>query len=68
MPQLLNDLIAEQEPKELGFGDIGGQLDIIEAPLTKLVDHEWLVVLKDDRIHWSTPFATSLLHRWGLPR
>jgi hypothetical protein len=45
LPQLLNELIAEQELTGLGVGDIGGQLDIIEAALTKLVDHEWRPIL-----------------------
>ena len=53
--QLLDDLIAEEELEELGFGDVGGQFDVIEAALTKLIDHIWLVVLEDDEIHQSAP-------------
>ena len=63
LPQLLDDLIAEEELKELGFGDVGGQFDVIEAALTKLIDHERLVVLEDDEIHRSAPGGTRFLHR-----
>jgi hypothetical protein len=53
--ELLDDLLAEEELKELGFSDVGGQFDIIEAALTKLIDHERLVVLEDNEIHRSAP-------------
>ena len=55
LSQLLNDLLTEKELKELGFGDVGGQFDVIETALTKLIDHERLVVLEDDEIHQSAP-------------
>jgi hypothetical protein len=51
--ELLDDLLAEEELKELGFGDVGGQLDVIEAALPKLIDHEGLVVLEDNEVHRS---------------
>jgi hypothetical protein len=63
LSQLLDDLISEEELEELGFGDVGGQFDVIEAALTKLIDHEWLVVLEDDEIHRSAPGGTRFLHR-----
>jgi len=53
--------------KELGFSDVGGQFDVIEAALTKLIDHERLVVFEDDEIHRSAPLGrTGLVHRSGL--
>ena len=49
--------------KELGFGDVGGQFDVIEAALPEFIDHEGLVVLEDDEIHQSAPGGTRFLHR-----
>src|SRR5271157_3490316 len=57
--QFLDDLLAEEELKELGFSDVGGQFDVIEAALTKLIDHERLVVFEDDEIHRSAPLGRS---------
>src|SRR5271157_3257667 len=64
--QFLDDLLAEEELKELGFSNVGGQFDVIEAALAKLIDHERLVVLEDDEIHWSAPGRAGLLRRWRL--
>jgi hypothetical protein len=61
--QPVHDLLAEEEVKELGFGDVRGQFDVIEATLAKLIDHPRLVVLDDDEIHGSAPGGTRLLHR-----
>ena len=41
--QPLTDLLAEEELKELGFGDVRGQFDVIEATLANLlITHGWL--------------------------
>ena len=53
--QLLDDVLAEKELEEAGFGDIGSELDVIEAAFTKFVDHKWLVIFKDNEVHGSTP-------------
>ena len=64
--QLVHDLLSEEELKELGFGDVRGQFDVIEATLAKLIDHPRLVVLEDDQIHESAPAGrTRLLQRRG---
>ena len=53
-----DDLLAEEELEELGFGDVGGEFDVIEASLAKLINDEGLVVFEDDEIH---DFAVSVL-------
>src|SRR5271155_2270896 len=50
-----DDLLAEEELKEFGLGDVRGEFDVIEAALAKLIDHERLVVFEDDEVHGSTP-------------
>ena len=49
--ELFDDVLAEKELKEPGFGDVGGQLDVIEASFAKFVDYERLVVFKGDEVH-----------------
>jgi hypothetical protein len=61
--QPLDNLLAEEELKELGFGDVGGQFDVIEAALAKLIDHPWFVVFEYDEIHRSAPGGMRPLHR-----
>ena len=59
--QPVHDLLAEEELKELGFGDVRGQFDVIEVTLAKLIDHPRLVVLEDDEIHGSAPAGRTRL-------
>ena len=53
--QFVDDLPTEEILKEFGFGDVGGQFDVIEAAFSKFVDHERFVVFEDDEIHKSPP-------------
>ena len=53
--KLVDDLLAEEELKELGLRDVGSEFDVIETPFAKLIDHERLVVFEDDEVHGSTP-------------
>src|SRR5271165_5698198 len=59
--QPVHDLLAEEELKELGFGDVRGQFDVIEVTLAKLIDHPRLVVLEYDEIHGSAPAGRTRL-------
>ena len=52
--QLVNHLLAEKELEELGLGHVGGQFDIIEAALAKLIENIGLVVLEYDQVHGIT--------------
>ena len=62
--QPVHDLLAEEELKELGFGDVRGQFDVIEVTLAKLIDHPRLVVLEYDEIHGSAPAGRTRLLQW----
>ncbi len=53
--KFVDQVLAEEELKELGLGDFGSEFDIIEAPFTKLIDYQRLVVFKDAKVHRSTP-------------
>ena len=53
--ELLDDLLAEKELEEPGFGDVGSEFDVIEAAFAKGVDHQRLVVFKDHEVHGSAP-------------
>jgi hypothetical protein len=53
--EFVEDLLAEEEVEELGFGDVGGEFDVIEATLAKLINDKGLVVFEDDEIHDFAP-------------
>ena len=50
-PELLNDLVAEKELKELGLGHIGGQFDVIETgvitPVPSIMRPFWASALRN---------------------
>ena len=68
MRQFVHDAGAEQELKELGLGDIGSQLDIIEAAGAKSLGPSDVEPLGRDIIHTVTnplPRLTGAIHVYG---
>jgi hypothetical protein len=63
--ELGDDLLAEEELKEPGLGNVGSEFDVIEAAFAKRIDHERLVVFEDDEVHGSTPGGTGFGHGYG---
>jgi hypothetical protein len=60
--QFGHDACAEQELKELGLGDIGSQLDVIEAAGAKLIDDQGFFFLQTRPGSWINSLKNGM--RW----